>query len=181
MESVASKEYFKFGIEQFDMAKYKDAIDLFLKGIEVDPNDGFCQLYAGITYIFLRDTEKARPFIEKATKLELEPPYGHLLNGIQYFYYEDHTAANVGKAHKHLKNLAWSKYTPEVFLFFYGLADFDYRMYIEEDKDEKKVHYAINYLERAIKKIQIMRFIIMNADVYMCWDFLMKQVTVIII
>ena len=86
MESMASKEYFESGIEQFDKAKHGDAIDFFMKGIEADPENGLCNLYAGIAYIYLRDIEKAKPFIEKALKRELPPPYDDLAKGLQYFF-----------------------------------------------------------------------------------------------
>jgi tetratricopeptide (TPR) repeat protein len=167
MKSVASKEFFEFGIEQFDKAKYGDAIDLFMKGIEADPKNGLCYLYVGITHIFLRDTEKARPFIEKALKFKLPYPYNNLAGGLQCFYYEIHNKHYVGKALKCytqyneetdefiIKFLGGSiyatppQYTPDVFLFFYELVRFDWSIILHSDGE--KMDFRTDTLANALK------------------------------
>ena len=181
MKSMASKEFFESGIEQFDKAKYIDAIDFFTKGIEADPKNGLCYLYAGITHIFLRDTEKARPFIEKALKCELPYPYNNLAEELQRFYYEIHNKHYADKALECYKQYDEEtdeetddetdeetnfelqyfllgniyatppQYTPDVFLFFYGLSSFDERIINNPDKKEMYFGFAIDKLNRALK------------------------------
>jgi tetratricopeptide (TPR) repeat protein len=166
MKTMASKEFFESGIVQFDKAKYSDAIDFFTKGIEADPENGLCYLYAGITHIFLRDTEKARPFIKKALECKLPPPYDDLAKGLQYFYYEIHNKNYINEASScffsgimgRITNAESiyekPKYTPDVFYFFRTLARYDWDIIRYEEKNgEEKIGFEnlINNLNDALK------------------------------
>ena len=157
---MASKEYFEFGIEQFDKAKYIDATDFFLKGIEVDPENGLCYLYAGITHIFLRDTEKAKPFIEKTLKCKLPHPYKDLAKGLQYFYYKIHNEHNINEASScffsgiiggYDASYEKPKYTPDVFFFFRTLALFDLSIIRHNGEEKMSFENSIYKLNDALK------------------------------
>lgn len=161
MEPLASKDFFEAGLEQFNLAKYGDAIDFFMKGIEIDPNNGFCYLYIGLAYIFQYDLEKARSFIEKAINTELSTRYVHLAKGLRYYYYSNNEwsiSKVCSYAYDYFKDAKYGEgiiqgdplYTYDVILCFYSMTRFEMRFVWDRDKEEIPSYDGIIPLNEAL-------------------------------
>lgn len=135
LDKVNPYAYYGIGKLKYDDYAYKEAIDAFIEYTRLKKNDedGWC--YLGLSYLYSKDTLKAKECLDKAMKISPENVF--IISSMAYYYqYVDDSQKAEDLYKSALEN------NQDDYDLLYSAAEFY--------KDEEKYDEAIKYADRAI-------------------------------
>ena len=117
------------GVLSYDDQRYEEALELFRRALNLDPDNARALYYAGLSYLALRSPEQAAVQLEKARRLRPKDLHVQFQLGVAYF-----AAGNYEKASPLLEAVYREQPALENLGYYVGLTRYrqkDYRKAIE--------------------------------------------------
>ncbi len=112
------------GLRFYYQKDYKKALELWLKGLGMDPHNASLANNIGLAYRRCKEYSEAIKYHQKA--IELNPKYGHAYNSLGLTYYEMGDYQNAIQAYSKALELG---YNPKTMYFNLGLTYYDFQQY----------------------------------------------------